>query len=196
MKTIKNKTFLAVVATILVAGTALFASCEKENESNQNESTNITNKCDQTENHDYFSFGIEFLNEFYSRCNEFYKNAPDSMLEICSSEEPSKLMEILGYSEEEILNAMDVIKVELDYFFENNPEYREELENIPPCTSCASESLSQLGDILKETDGNMALDLEYRPECLLCFAECLPIYVGSPVAYLLCVAVCNLMCHA
>ena len=31
MKTIKNKTFLAVVATILVAGTALFISCSKEN---------------------------------------------------------------------------------------------------------------------------------------------------------------------
>ena len=30
MKTIKNKTFLAVVATILVAGTALFVSCSKE----------------------------------------------------------------------------------------------------------------------------------------------------------------------
>ena len=32
MKTIKNKTFLAVVATILVAGTAFFASCNKDDD--------------------------------------------------------------------------------------------------------------------------------------------------------------------
>ena len=32
MKTFINKTFLAVVATILVAGTALFASCNKDDD--------------------------------------------------------------------------------------------------------------------------------------------------------------------
>ena len=31
MKTLVNKTILAVVATVLVAGTVFFASCEKEN---------------------------------------------------------------------------------------------------------------------------------------------------------------------
>ena len=32
MKSIKNKTILAVVATVLVAGTAFFTSCEKDSQ--------------------------------------------------------------------------------------------------------------------------------------------------------------------
>ena len=43
MKTFINKTFLAVVATVLVAGTAFFASCEKE-EPNSVSTTNISKK--------------------------------------------------------------------------------------------------------------------------------------------------------
>ena len=40
MKTFINKTFLAVVATVLVAGTAFFTSCEKEETSSSNKQNN------------------------------------------------------------------------------------------------------------------------------------------------------------
>ena len=38
MKTFINKAFLAVVATVLVAGTAMFISCDKENQASLNSS--------------------------------------------------------------------------------------------------------------------------------------------------------------
>lgn len=43
MKSIKHKTILAILAVVLVAGTAFFASCEKESKTNVDSINNTTN---------------------------------------------------------------------------------------------------------------------------------------------------------
>lgn len=199
MITFKHKTILSAVAVILVAGTVFFTSCEKEetkSNGDKTETTDFINKNSQAEYADYFSYSLSFLNEFYSKCNNAYGNNPERMIKICNSGDYANFFKAIGMTESDVSIAAHSIKIEVDRFIEMNPEYAEQLQNTPPCTSCVEESLPQLGGILSDTNGNMALDNDYRPECVLCFGECLPAYLASPVAYLVCVAACNWICNS
>ncbi len=189
----RSKTVLSAVAAILVAGTAFFASCEKDvtkNNEIKSEEVDFVNKSTQADYSDYFSYSLSFLDDFYSRCNKAYKTDSNLVIEICNSGDYDKFFNTIGMSQSEVLMVANAIKEEVDYFLEKNPE----LQNTSSCTSCISESLPRLGGILGETNGDMIVD-EYRPECLLCFAECLPTF-GNPAIYLICVAACNWMCNA
>ena len=65
MKTFINKIFLAVVATVLVAGVALFTSCEKDGEKN-NYAIQMNPKHESLLSYtgEKFDLNNEFVNEF------------------------------------------------------------------------------------------------------------------------------------
>lgn len=193
MKTFINKTFLAVVATVLVAGTAFFTSCEKD-------VTNNTESRIQTETLVSKSANapsvLDVMREYYSACDDAYSRDSVAFLLACNENDIVTFNMLIGLSDAELESMQEVLIATYNNLLEEHPEFN---DGESSCPDCVAKALPRIGAAVSATAGNLAgtvptaLDYDYGMRFSKCMTRCLNEFIMGHISNIMaCVHACML----
>jgi hypothetical protein len=132
------------------------------------------------------------MHDFYAACDKAYIADSDAFLNACQQNDTLSFFQLIGYSDEQIRQALNVIDVDAERYMQDYPNMDVE-EN--ECTSCTQNALPNIGTLESNTNGNLAITFDSNvslPCMLLCRNECAPIPFKK--ARLACTAACIIIC--